>query len=847
MPTRKYFSRFRPTVFSLALIAACASPKSFVSAHEAFVEEPTPQPSAPAGSTRLSSVTNDSAFTDEVNLILKQAIQETSNGELEAAAKTHEKLINVAPEVGYPRFARFLKLTNPAKLPDFSAALLADDSLPISLRARTLLTMDEADAATTLLEGAVNSQNGAEKTANTILLSTAYRKTNQPAKADQLIVQALRGLSPEDRRLLANHFFTRLGNPLPTSPSLLMTALDLGYIEMNQTTVERRELLDSILFSQQEAGAYFELRKALTTSTQTLGPVSLHLLVRLYLLEGRMEDASQLLGAEGEKFVSSSYYTELAKERVALFESTFQLDLALILSREIAEREQKSVEKPQQDFFLTFINSKQYEEALKIKPNLETALQEPRDRALIMGLIELAAFQKNVEQVVNLYAAIPKSVVREERARLHQNIFRQLVNTAEHLIVEQLIREQFRDNPDATEPALWLLAAAAAVESRLKPNEFEARYQYVRLAPNDTEELEALAFEAAAIALELSTATPEELEQFDVPQEEPKRFYELAEACLQTLIRSRPYAPEPMQQLIRLYRDTGNPEQAIMVPEMIAKGTQNLLILKNCGFVLSLEGYPELALEYYDKALQLDPANMDILTNRAAALTRLDRWDEAIEFYKSALEEGFQGKPWHNHEYILRLWAVAETLNQEAEMENYFKELAENSTIPWQDEILDNLAALFMKLNRPEDAAFYAHKILERELPPAQRLKIWEKLIAAFRSDSAKVEEYYTTALSELQASTKEYSALMINYSRYLKDVGRNDEAVQQLMKLNQTHTTAEALDAVFYAALIQEESGNVDEAKILYQQYLNSFSVNFTLRKEAEKRTSILTKSDSE
>lgn len=836
---RKFYRSISFTLLSSQLLfgSFCWGPTR-VHAHESFVQDIPQQEAQPAGSNRISSVSTENPFTPEARALLQEAVQQTSAGELDAARATYEKLIQTAPEVGYPRFARFLSLTNPEQVEGFARALSQDVSVPLFLRAKTLLILDRAEEVETLLEPNMDSLPEGDVVAGTILLSSAYRKTGQTPKADELVVKTLRKVnSPQERAELANHFFTRLGQPLPDQAGLLITALDLGFIEMKQSTVNIREVLDLILVSQQEEGTYFDLKDALEKSPETLGPVSLHLLVRLYLQEGRMESASQLLGAQGEKFSPSPYYVQLAKERVALLESTMQFDLARDLSLEIARREKADLDRPQQNYFLTFIATGQYEDAQKVRPDLEKALQEPRERALIIGLVKLAAYEKEIETMIDLYAALPKTVVRDERRQLHKEIFKQLNNTSEHLSIEIQIRRRFDENPTGTPPALWLLAGAAAAESKLKPNEFEARYQYSVLEPNDSEELEALAMESSQIALELNTASDEELAQFEIPFEERTRFTSLAKQSLELLIKARPYSPEPMQQLIRLYKQENDEEKAIAVPEIIAANTSNVELLKTCGLVLNLEGYPEQGLKYYNRALELDPENFDVLTNRAASYTRLGRWDETTAFYKQALEKGFKNRPWHNHDYVIRLWAVAETLDQEKEMEAYFKQVAEDTSIPWHDSILDNLAALFMKLNRPEDAEYYAQKIIQRRPEPSLRLKIWEKLISAYSENPEKSESLFTEGLKDLETESEEYSTLTTSYARFLSDQGRDDDAIAQLMKLHNTQKTKEAVDAIFYAALIADKTDQAERAKEYYTQFLATKSVNFMLRNEAEKR----------
>jgi tetratricopeptide (TPR) repeat protein len=53
---------------------------------------------------------------------------------------------------------------------------------------------------------------------------------------------------------------------------------------------------------------------------------------------------------------------------------------------------------------------------------------------------------------------------------------------------------------------------------------------------------------------------------------------------------------------------------------------------------LSEAGRPEKALECYNVALMLDPANMEALVYKGATLTELQHYDEALEVFNKILK-----------------------------------------------------------------------------------------------------------------------------------------------------------------------------------------------------------------
>jgi len=161
----------------------------------------------------------------------------------------------------------------------------------------------------------------------------------------------------------------------------------------------------------------------------------------------------------------------------------------------------------------------------------------------------------------------------------------------------------------------------------------------------------------------------------------------------ETLIRMRPFDPEPMRRLMRFYQGSGTGEPG-EVPDLVGRNATNPQLLGQCGYVLATEGFPERALPYYDRALALDFEDPFLQLNRAACLTRLGRSEEAAQIYRFTLEHGHHGRPYHLHEILLRLWVIAEAESTETECLAYFASLAARPSIPWGEEIARETARL---------------------------------------------------------------------------------------------------------------------------------------------------------
>ena len=176
-----------------------------------------------------------------------------------------------------------------------------------------------------------------------------------------------------------------------------------------------------------------------------------------------------------------------------------------------------------------------------------------------------------------------------------------------------------------------------------------------------------------------------------------------AEAQAILLIQDRPYDPEPMRRLMRFYKETGRGDPA-SVPALVSQGATNPQLIGQCGYVLATEGFPTQALVEYDRALALDSADPFLRMNRAACLTRLERWEEAQAVYRNLLEVGHRGRPYHIHELILRLWVIAEARSEEAACLAYFESLLSRPLPTGSFELARDLAGVMRQLQRPSDA-----------------------------------------------------------------------------------------------------------------------------------------------
>ncbi|MEQ1842935.1 MAG: tetratricopeptide repeat protein, partial [Verrucomicrobiales bacterium] len=247
------------------------------------------------------------------------------------------------------------------------------------------------------------------------------------------------------------------------------------------------------------------------------------------------------------------------------------------------------------------------------------------------------------------------------------------------------------------------------------------------------------------------------------------------------------------------------------------------------------EGFPEVAMEFYDRALAADPEDLFIRMNRAACLTRLGRWEEATSFYRSILERGYHGRAYHLHDCLLRLWNIAETRESEPECLAYFGTLVDRTDIAWRSDLGREVLALLVRLQMTDEAM----RFLPPRTDPTARLDGW-RLVARGCREAGDFDR----AVAILKEAAKEVSG--VDGSRWVleqdaaflaAEQGRVDEAITRLKGIANGNRDPEAQDMLFHAARLADENGETGRARDLYRAFLASPSTSFPIRFTAGKR----------
>ncbi|MEM0968409.1 MAG: tetratricopeptide repeat protein, partial [Verrucomicrobiota bacterium] len=369
-------------------------------------------------------------------------------------------------------------------------------------------------------------------------------------------------------------------------------------------------------------------------------------------------------------------------------------------------------------------------------------------------------------------------------------------------------------------PLPWLLASRIEEQSGNAAEAIRFGQHYLQSRPDDLMSLSRLAKLACEQAAQSHPENPEEIQ--------------LAESWTKHLIQAQPYAPDPMRLLMRLYRKTDQSEKLTSVPALVGQSTSNPQILAQCAYLLATEGLPELALPYYERALASSPNDLRIRMNLASCWTRLERWDEAVQFYRHTIETGLRGKPYHLHECLLRLWRIADDQSNQSDCLAYFHQLADRHDLPWRPLIAEELISLFLQVGLTENA----HQLFLKEL----RGRNTEGEIAGLTTSCQLLirhlsqQKDWSTATSILSSFANQLTVDQPAYLRAQQDLALLQAEAGDLAEALES-LESQGSDALYLAARLAEGKANDREkAQALYERFLASGSTNLTLRKRAGK-----------
>jgi tetratricopeptide (TPR) repeat protein len=816
------------------------------SAHEIIDRKGSPTsggalPFQPSSGT-WQAATIDEATAAGVRRIQAEANAATARRDFDAADALHREALALAPELALAPYARFVRLTSRETAAGELSQLIESnrDAWSVVTRARGLAELGQRQAALEILLADPAATEGRDAAA-TLLAAHLLRAEGRLEDRVNFLASAL--ASAPDAAQAEPIFHALASGDLAgfeKQPDRLMAAMQVGLEAMRPPRMVAIELIDPILILIQREGEYLDRRQAYFEAARAAGPAAQWVATRMMMREERHERALEYLEPLAEAARTARVWPLVAEELAVLKRTvgrhgeSWSLMQAARAAQKGAEAARLGVEAAG-----AALANGEVELAFRIlqETDLSEATVATSDRSWMLQIVACCRMG-DLDLLIATYANIAKDAHDEDFEFFNQLIFQSFQETDQHIAIEQKVRERFAADSE-TAPNLWRLAAAAAVESRRRPNQIEALYQCAIAQPGKLSIMADLANEVAPLVVELAQASPEMLA---IPQEEVDKLRTIAEGALLSLCRALPYDPQWYAHLIKVREAFEDREGAARVPAEIIGDTRDIRLLDNAGFVLATNGYPEAALPFYQRALEIRPDQGKIRINYAAALTRLDRFDEAEAIYKDILLNGFHGKvPWHAHELIERLWFLAEHRGTEQETIEWFRELTGQRTGTWREELLENFGNLMANMGRPDEARDFYMLRYEETNDPAVRRNMLYNLAFAWLSN-----KNYPEALAAFQRGIEQHGSedeqyaidMAYGLARAQHGSGDIESAIATLRDIaTRYHAHQEALTALHLAGRLAEQTGRLEEARALYMDFLKTNSTDFARRNEVEAR----------
>lgn len=769
---------------------------------------------------------------------LAEAVKLAGQGKRAEAEAAYAAISAQWPEQGFAAEGRYLKLTGEKEAREAFVARLEAQRGKISnlALARGYAGLGEPAKALEVLMADPATASGTN-IGQAVLAAGLLRDANRDAEREQLLLKALLACpTPEGRSLLFEKLMASHPELVFAKADDLIAALQAGVPMNDPAAVRASNLMQEAALQYIGQEDYFKRRDEFLAKAKTAGGAAAWFATRLIVREERHADALEYIDPVEKRLRGKPDWALVAQEKAELLRTLKRFPESEAIQKTLAEGAvEPFASRLKFDLSRTALAEKKDEVALKYMNDVHPeSLDEVSRQAFYMSYLLATARSGTLDALADAYAKYAPSVREDDLDFIHEQIFLAVSATERHTGLEDLIRKRFEADPK-TEPMLWILASQAAHQARKAPNELEALFQYTKLKPHDYAGMERLANAVAPIAGELIKAPKEALA---VPQVEIDKLALLADESLRILIQARPYAPENYKLLMELRKAQG--KDPVEVPMEAVKDSQDPKLIENAGFVLATGGYPQESLKLYDRALELDPKFTKARLNRASALTRLSRWDEASEFYWKLLEEGEEGHKYHVHELVMRLFDISVETKKEAEFLTRYNALLERWDKPWKYESMGDAATLLSRREKLDDSEKLFRRLATTAPEPAIRQKAWRELTYALIN--ANKPERGLTAIEDAEKAMADSEEAVLEFQQIhvdlLAQLEKRPEAIAMLRRMIDHFPKTEiTMLFPFRLAELAEEEGDNVTAKKGYEEFLASPSRDFSRRIEAKAR----------
>jgi len=714
------------------------------------------------------------AAAETTTSLIQQAMRATAARDFAAASRAYEQVLRLEPQTGFPLYARFLARTKQTT----QLQELLDQPLfhaqPALVKARTAIAAGQTSQAIALLE---ETTAPADLYAARLALYQLLRDLGQDARAQQRILETVRmpQLTAGERLDL----FSRILRNAPPD-KIADVFLELLHAVVHEQLMDFPALRDFVA----EALAYLdgrpgfaEFRSELARRGATDGVAAWIYAIALER-RGDVDEARAIL----EKALASEA-TATTPARCLVLEELAQspgLDLA---NAEKLYKELLPITSNPDRVRLRLagilFKAKRYTEVVQTIAQINRARLSDVDQKLAANM-RLTALAK-VAPAADVVRAFEEEARGKPYAYLRELAeapFALLPETSDHLKYRAALQGRLRETTAPTE--LYVLMMSTENQLRTPNAVVAALDAYTQAHPEEYEALNEYAIAASQYAFSLVTGPQETTPSAEMVTQ----AVDQAARALWRVVSSRPYAIEPYQRLIHLYRAAGLPDKAQGVALSLMKHTSATAEQVHlAAYLLDETGYTTEALPLYRDAIARDPQNGRFKMNLANALRKLGRNSEALALYYDLFEHGSYGRQHHIHQLTEDAWEAATKSGQTAELIRFWRKLAQREDLPQRDEFLVHVGSLLVDKKHFTDGLDFlalarrAYPDLRDEIEPI------EARAAAMQGDVARAERIY---MERVKRASTEYEKIdaRLDYGKLLAGVGAFKEAVAAWEKL---------------------------------------------------------------
>jgi len=758
----------------------------------------------------LNSANGVPAGASESSRLLTQAYQQTAAGDLAAADATYREMLVCCPEEGYPALARFLSKSGQTTAVE---TLLTQDpafaTQSVLTRARSFISAGKRVEAVQLLKHDAGTTGSSY--ARALLLSNQLETIGENDASVNELELALRSadISDADRRDLFMRLL-QVAGPADLTQLLLplvdtiVTSTTIGYLQTRSLALDG---LTAVSMGNGYADLHAKLEQAAKTSPSHAWLYSLSCLKK-------GDEATALAALD-----TLSSATLTPRQKAFCFEELARM-VALDTPRAISLYEQVI---PVSD------------DPERIRLNLAQQHFRAKNLVKVVEMLKAMDFQKlhdgDHQTALNLYLTSLGSVgpmpdLVSEFLRLSSELPYEKVrdiSPAPFIMFSPDNLEALRSAVDkvtaetsGSEKAYLLLMG---LENQIGNNDgiTKALESYTMANPDDANAAHELADALSAKAWRIVADNPETsptLAELEVAGNAASR-------ALWNAVRLRPYAPEPYIKLIALYKLYNQPDKAAEVPRFLSdspNATAEEVHL--AAFIYATQGYPDLSIPLYERALRMQDETRFRL-NYAAALGRIERYEDAMKIYREIIAHGVNGHQYHVHEVHSSALALARRQGQEKQHLNFLNSLLTNPNVPDRAEFLLEEGKVLASAGLYQEALkfFYQYK----EEYPDDTITATDIIVSTYAvmKDFDTARRLLTDEIART-TSSEQLAFLKNNYALTYRLQGQIDTAVSEWQKLAEDHPAEQmATRALLNAARALAQTGQISQARQFYNQFV--------------------------